>query len=127
VDVPLDLPEVYADYDQLGRVLTNLLSNAIKYSPANSEIVISSYINSDNPKVINTTVKDHGAGIPKGDRDKIFDKFYRVSTDLGRGRPGSGLGLAICKAIVEAHNGNLWVDSIVGQGSTFSFTLPILE
>jgi len=125
VDVPLDLPEIYADYDQIGRVLSNLLSNSIKYSPANSEIVISAHVKSESPKVIVTSVKDHGVGIPEADRDQIFDKFYRVSTDLGRGRPGSGLGLAICKAIVEAHNGNLWVDSAVGQGSTFFFTLPI--
>ncbi|MCH8311012.1 MAG: PAS domain-containing protein [Chloroflexi bacterium] len=125
VDVPLDLPEIYADYDQVGRVLSNLLSNSIKYSPANSEIVISARVKPDSPNVIVTTVKDHGVGIPEADRDQIFDKFYRVSTDLGRGRPGSGLGLAICKAIVEAHNGNLWVDSAVGRGSTFFFTLPI--
>ena len=125
VDVPLDLPEVYADYDQIGRVLSNLLSNAIKYSAANSEIVISARLKSENSKVIVTTVKDHGVGIPEAEMDQIFDKFYRVSTDLGRGRPGSGLGLAICKAIVEAHSGNLWVDSSVGKGSSFNFTLPI--
>ena len=125
VDVPLDLPEVYADYDQVGRVLTNLLSNAIKYSAANSEIVISSKTQPEDPNVILTTVKDHGAGIPEAERDQIFDKFYRVSTEMGRGRPGSGLGLAICKAIVEAHSGNLWVESSVGVGSTFFFTLPV--
>lgn len=123
-DVPLELPEIEADYDQVGRVLTNLLSNAVKYSPSDSEIGIRSYLDIGGVNII-TEIQDQGAGIPEDEIDKIFDKFYRVTTQRGRGRPGSGLGLAICKAIVEAHGGKLWVESKPNEGSTFRFSLPL--
>ena len=124
VDVPLDLPELYADYDQIGRVLTNLLSNASKYSTQGSEISIRSYLDEDSGVNIITEVKDAGIGIPDDEIDKIFDKFYRVTTQRGRGRPGSGLGLAICRSIIEAHEGKIWVVSEPGAGSTFRFSIP---
>ena len=124
VDVPLELPEIYADYDQISRVLSNLLSNAIKYSPPGSEIRVRSYLGTDDSGVIVSEVRDQGAGISKSEMEQIFDKFYRVTSPTGRGRPGSGLGLAICKAIVEAHEGKIWVESKPGKGSTFYFSLP---
>lgn len=124
VDVPLELPEVYADYDQIGRVITNLLSNASKYSSQGTEISIKSYLHEDNGANIITDVKDSGIGIPDDEIDKIFDKFYRVTTQRGRGRPGSGLGLAICRSIIEAHEGRIWVESKPGEGSTFHFSIP---
>ncbi|MDA1348370.1 MAG: ATP-binding protein [Chloroflexi bacterium] len=124
-DVPLDLPSIFADYDQIFRVLTNLLSNAIKYSPEGSDVLVRSRMHPEDEGIILTEVVDRGIGVPDADKDKIFDKFYRVTSQRGRGRPGSGLGLAICKAIVEAHSGELWFVSEVGKGSTFSFTLPI--
>ena len=125
VDIPLDLPEIYADYEKIGRVLANLLSNAIKYSPPGSHVEIRSRLESNGQDIIRTWVRDEGIGIPEEDAPKIFDKFYRVSSHLGRGRPGSGLGLAICKAEIEAHRGRLWVESTPGRGSTFHFTLPV--
>jgi PAS domain S-box-containing protein len=121
-DVPLTLPEIFADYDQIGRVLSNLLSNAIKYSPQGSEVRITSYQSPDNSGEIVTKVADDGVGIPSEEMDKIFDKFYRVTSQRGRGRPGSGLGLAICKAIIESHDGKIWVESEPGKGSTFYFS-----
>jgi signal transduction histidine kinase len=124
-DVPLDLPEIYADYDQIGRVISNLLSNAIKYSPAGSEIVVRSYVSDDPSEMVVTEVRDQGVGVPPEEIGKLFTRFYRVSSHRGRSRPGSGLGLAICKAIVEAHKGRIWVESEPGKGSTFCFTLPL--
>ena len=124
VDVPLELPEIYADYDQVGRVITNLLSNASKYSSPGTEISIKAYLDSDEGATIVTEVRDEGVGIPDDEIDKIFDKFYRVITQRGRGRPGSGLGLAICRSIIMAHEGNIWVESKPGVGSTFRFSLP---
>ncbi|MDP6664850.1 MAG: ATP-binding protein [SAR202 cluster bacterium] len=125
VDIPLDLPEIYVDYEKIGRVLANLLSNSIKYSPPGSHVEIRSRLERNGQDMIRTWVRDEGIGIPEEDAPKIFDKFYRVSSHLGRGRPGSGLGLAICKAVIEAHRGRLWVESTPGRGSTFHFTLPV--
>ena len=125
VDVALELPEVFVDYDQVCRVLSNLLSNSIKYSQPGSEITVRSYLMPSNAGRIVTEVGDSGVGIPDNEIDKIFDKFYRVTSQRGRGRPGSGLGLAICKSIIEAHDGKIWVDSIPGRGSTFYFDLPV--
>lgn len=124
IQVPLELPQVYADFDQMVRVVTNLLSNAIKYSPEGSEIRVRSYLDPRSAAVIVTEVQDQGIGIPENEIGKLFTKFYRVTTRQGRGRPGSGLGLAICKAIVEAHGGRIWVQSQPGKGSTFYFSLP---
>ncbi|MCH8063672.1 MAG: histidine kinase, partial [Chloroflexi bacterium] len=125
VDVALELPEVFVDYDQVCRVLSNLLSNSIKYSQPGSEITVRSYLMPSNAGRIVTEVGDSGVGIPDNEIDKIFDKFYRVTSQRGRGRPGSGLGLAICKSIIEAHDGKIWVDSTPGRGSTFYFDLPV--
>lgn len=124
VNVPTELPEIYADYDEIGRVLGNILSNAIKYSPEGSEIVVRSYRDPKDSHMIVTEVKDQGVGIPDSEMDKLFTKFYRVTSQQGRSRPGSGLGLAICKAIVEAHGGRVWVESKLGAGSSFYFSLP---
>ena len=123
-EVPLELPELYADYNQISRVIFNLLSNAIKYSPQGSEVHLRCYVDPKDGGMIVTEVEDHGGGIPAGDVGKIFDKFFRVTSQRGRGRPGAGLGLAICKSIVEAHDGKIWVDSQPGKGSTFFFSLP---
>lgn len=124
VDVPIELPEIFADYDQISRVLFNLLGNAAKYSPEGSQIRVRSHISPIDENIILTEVSDHGFGIPSEDIGKIFDKFYRVTSHTGRGRPGSGLGLAICRAIVEAHDGKIWVETEPGKGSTFYFELP---
>ena len=122
VSVPADLPRVYVDPLQIGRVLDNLLSNALKYS--DGRIVVTSTEDRD-LGVIRTTVSDEGDGIPSDLVEDVFDKFMRVRRGLRRGREGAGLGLAICRAIVEAHGGRIGVDSVEREGSTFWFTLPI--
>lgn len=113
---------VMADPDKLEQVLDNLLDNAVKYSPSGGRIVVSVAQRSEQ---VVTSVSDQGIGIPKAQRARLFEKFYRVDSPLKDKVPGTGLGLSLCKHIVEAHGGNIWVDSEEGKGSTFSFSLPL--
>jgi NtrC-family two-component system sensor histidine kinase KinB len=119
-DAPEGLPNVKADDNKITWVLTNLISNALRYTPSGGHIKLSA--ESFGPYV-QISVNDDGAGIPYEYQSKIFDKFVQVKSDKAVG--GSGLGLAICKEIVRAHGGTIWVDSVPGSGSTFTFTLPI--
>jgi two-component system, NtrC family, sensor histidine kinase KinB len=119
-DVPEGLPNVKADDNKITWVLTNLISNALRYTPSGGHIKLSA--ESFGPSV-QISVGDDGPGIPYEYQSKIFDKFVQVKSDKAMG--GSGLGLAICKEIVRAHGGTIWVDSVPGAGSTFTFTLPI--
>ncbi|WP_319418608.1 HAMP domain-containing sensor histidine kinase [Pleurocapsa sp. FMAR1] len=111
---------VKADANKIIWVLTNLIANALRYSEAGEEIKIGA---TSRNSWVEIFVTDKGAGIPLEFQSKIFDKFVQVETEKDVG--GSGLGLAICKEMVQAHGGRIWVDSTVGQGSTFTFTLPI--
>lgn len=113
---------VYADKDRVGQVLINLLSNAIKYSPEAKKISVKIVPNS---KSVTVKVKDFGIGIPKEMREKIFERFYRVEAAPQSLVPGLGLGLYISSEIIKRLGGELTVESKVGRGSTFSFTLPI--
>ncbi len=119
-DVPADLPPLFADPQQAGRVLDNLLSNALKYSAG--PVFVRSFV--DRGSRIVTEVTDKGEGVPASHIDGIFSKFFRVRQGMRRGREGAGLGLAICKAIIEAHNGEIGVRSKEREGSTFWFALP---
>ncbi len=119
--VPSELPEMYADPGQLGRVFDNLLSNAMKYTHGNVEIINSYNTSSD---TIRTEVIDHGKGIPTAQHKGIFDKFYRLREDRSGGREGSGLGLAICKSVVGAHGGKIGVINNSQGGATFWFEIP---
>ena len=111
--------KVKADANKIIWVLTNLIANALRYSDPEGEIKIgATYRNS----WIEIYIADRGAGIPVEYQSKIFDKFVQVETEKDVG--GSGLGLAICKEMVQAHGGRIWVDSTVGEGSTFTFTVP---
>ena len=121
LDVPPSLPPVKADPDRLERILANLLSNALKYSDPASEVEVR--LSTRGGDVV-TSVTDRGRGIAPADQARLFERFYRVADDAER-REGIGLGLFITKALVEAHGGRIWVQSELGQGSTFSFTLPI--
>ncbi len=109
------------DYLYIDQVLTNLLENAVRYTPPGSPIDISAEVKDGQVLV---SVADRGPGIPPGQRERIFDKFYRVLT-YQRDTRGSGLGLAVCRGLVEAHGGRIWVESRMGGGALFRFTLPL--
>jgi PAS domain S-box-containing protein len=114
---PNTLPIINADTVMINRVITNLLDNALKYTNPGGAITVNLM---DREEDIMVQITDTGIGIPEEHLPHIFDAFYRVNT----GPPGSGLGLSIVKKIVEAHGGEIWVESEPGKGSTFSFTLP---
>jgi NtrC-family two-component system sensor histidine kinase KinB len=115
-----DLPEVVVDPDRVAQVFNNLFSNAIRYTPFRGTIVVSAVRAGG---AVRFCVRDNGPGIPAGEEKQIFEKFYQVRDDQRAG--GSGLGLAIVKEILDAHGGNVWVESAVGWGSSFYFTLPV--
>ncbi len=120
-DLGPSLPVVMADENQLSRVLVNLLGNAIQYTPTGGAIRISVTATEDND--LRWCVSDSGVGIAPTELGTIFEKFGQVR-DAPHSQPSSGLGLTFCKLVVEAHDGKIWAESEVGQGSTFSFTLP---
>ena len=113
---------VGADRDRILQVVTNLLSNAVKYAPTGSGIWVHIDNRGDGP--LKVSVKDHGSGISGPDMENLFQKFFRVDNSTTRSAAGTGLGLAISKALVELHGGKIWVESELGRGSTFSFTIP---
>ena len=126
VDVPEHLPEVRVDVLRVAGVLVNLIENAAKYSKEGTRITIDA---EEQDGCIRFSVTDQGIGIPKGSYSRIFDMFYRGDLNGKRnsgagGVSGNGLGLAVCKAVLDAHKGEIWVESVVGKGSTFFFTLP---
>jgi two-component system phosphate regulon sensor histidine kinase PhoR len=122
LDAPEGLPDVAGDRRRLAEVLQNLLDNAIQYTMPGGKITLSAKPRSD--KVI-VTVTDTGIGIPRADQPRIFERFYRVDVARSREAGGTGLGLSIAKHLVEAHGGRLWVESELGQGSRFHFSVPI--
>jgi two-component system sensor histidine kinase/response regulator len=113
---------VRADKDLIRRVIANLVSNAIKHIPPKTGILLKISFK-DEEKVFCVQVKDSGQSIAKGYSEKVFDKFSQVEDD--KARAGWGLGLSFCKMAVEAHGGKIWVESEIGKGSTFTFTLPL--
>src|SRR6185369_16510053 len=113
------LPEVAADNHRVGQVVSNLLSNAIKFTRQGGKIVVSAR---QRHNTIVVSVSDEGPGIPRENLSKVFDRFWQAEETR---RVGSGLGLSIAKGIVEAHGGKIWVESELGKGSSFSFTLPL--
>ena len=115
---------VWADRDRIVQVLANLLSNAIKYSPPQTAIEIGITVPASGGAYVQVDVRDQGPGISPDDIKNLFQKFYRADSSSTRSTTGAGLGLAISRALVELHGGKIWVESEVGKGSTFSFTLP---
>ncbi|BAS55177.1 multi-sensor signal transduction histidine kinase [Leptolyngbya boryana NIES-2135] len=113
---------VCVDHDRMIQTLTNLLSNAIKFSAPQSVVELSAALH---PGEVWIAVKDQGRGIPSDKIERIFGRFQQVDASDSRQQGGTGLGLAICKSIVNQHGGRIWVESILGAGSTFFFTLPI--
>ncbi|MDD4653581.1 MAG: ATP-binding protein [Methanothrix sp.] len=117
-----ELPEVEGDDRRIKQVFNNLLTNAIKYTPKKGKIEV---LISDEPEDIRVSIIDNGIGVAKKDQQRIFEKFYTGSgSSLTRESGRMGLGLAIAKGIIEAHEGRIWVESDVGRGSTFIFTIP---
>lgn len=124
VAVPSDLPLVLADRDRVRQVLHNLLLNALRYTPAGGQIIVQGAVVSAGAAV-EVAVRDTGIGIAEADLPYVFGRFWRADRSRGRERGGSGLGLAIAERLVAAHGGRIGVESQVGQGSRFWFTLPV--
>ncbi|HKW35588.1 MAG TPA: ATP-binding protein [Candidatus Acidoferrum sp.] len=124
VDLKTALPDIAADRRRLSEVLQNLLDNAVQYTPSGGRITVSA---SSDGHQVEFTVSDTGIGIPKVDQPRIFERFYRVDVARSREVGGTGLGLSIAKHLVEAHGGRIWVESEVGQGSQFHFTVPVFR
>jgi len=122
IDLPPGLPPVRGDAGLLRDVLQNLLDNAIQYTPEGGRIQVSATAGAREAQI---TVADTGIGIPITEQERIFERFYRVDAARSREAGGTGLGLSIAKHIVEAHGGRLWVESAVGSGSRFSFSIPL--
>ena len=121
-DVGADLPSVTGDRDRLIQVVINLISNAVKFTDSGTVICRAARRNGE----LVVSVVDTGVGIAPADQPKVFERFKQVGDTLTDKPKGTGLGLPICREIVEHHGGRLWVESEIGRGSTFSFTLPIV-
>jgi two-component system phosphate regulon sensor histidine kinase PhoR len=124
VNLQQPLPDIAADRRRLAEVLQNLLDNAMQYTPSGGQIMVSASAKGDE---VTFTVSDTGIGIPRADQFRIFERFYRVDVARSREVGGTGLGLSIAKHLVEVHGGRIWVESDVGQGSQFHFTVPIFD
>jgi signal transduction histidine kinase len=120
VEVPPDLPLGYGDERRLTQVVFNLVGNAIKFTDAGEVVIKAAKVNGS----FKVTVRDTGPGISEADRAKLFQEFQQADNSITRKKGGTGLGLAISKRIIELHGGKIWVESALGRGSTFSFTLP---
>jgi PAS domain S-box-containing protein len=126
LNVDEGVPGVAADPGQLHQVLVNLVDNAIKYSPEGGPVSLS-IANGDGPngnRCVRFAISDSGLGIPASEHRRIFEKFYRLDPDMTRGIGGTGLGLYICRELVRRMDGKIWVESRLGQGSTFVVDLP---
>jgi signal transduction histidine kinase len=117
-----DLPPILGDPDKVRQVLTNFVDNALKYSPDGGVVELEI---ARRDHAVRFSVTDSGLGIPPGEQRRIFDKFYRVDPNLTRGVGGTGLGLYISRELVRRMNGTIWVESREGEGSRFSFELPV--
>jgi signal transduction histidine kinase len=126
VHVEPDLPKVVGDKERLRQVVINLLTNATRYSPEGTAIRLRTEADPEDPRTIKVSVADEGIGIAPDDIERIFSKFTMLAKPAWT-KKGTGLGLFITKAIVDAHKGRLWVESKLGEGSTFIFTVPAVS
>ena len=124
LDFSQGFPIIDADPDRIAEVLRNLLDNAVKYSPHGGLVVVRGELRESEVVV---SVADQGIGIAPEHLNRLFEKFFRVNSGLGRHVVGSGLGLPIARNAVEAHGGRIWAESQLGRGSTFYFTLPVRD
>ena len=121
VDVPEDIPNGQGDERRIAQVLLNLVGNAIKFTDA-GEVGIAVLVANG---AFEVAVSDTGPGIPEAERKEIFEEFHQMDSSSTKEKSGTGLGLSIARKIVELHGGRIWVESEVGHGSTFRFTLPV--
>jgi signal transduction histidine kinase len=132
VRVPEETPRLWADRTRLSQILINLLSNAYKYTRDEGHIEVAGEVseNTWDPQgardVLHIWVKDNGLGISKADQERLFEKYFRsTNPDAYKVQKGTGLGLALTKRLVEGHGGKIWLESELGQGTTFHFTIPL--
>lgn len=127
LDAPKNVPLVLGDVELIHQILSNLIHNAYNYTPGNGTIRIA--IHTPNGSEVQVDVQDNGVGVPEEDQQRIFDRFYRGENPLVLATPGTGLGLSIVRQLVEMHNGRIWMHStgVPGEGSTFSFTVPVYK
>ena len=125
VEIPDNLPSVFADARALEQILVNLIENSIKYCPPGSRVVIRAA--EENARLVRCTVADSGPGIAASDLPRLFERFYRVDAGRSRDMGGTGLGLSIVKHLVEAMGGSVGVESRIGFGSSFWFTVPTVS
>jgi signal transduction histidine kinase len=121
IDVAPNLPQGHGDERRLTQVLLNLVGNAIKFTDTGEVAITASAADG----AFHVAVRDTGPGIPAGDQAKLFHEFVQADTTVAQQKGGTGLGLAISKRIIEMHGGKIWIESVLGQGSTFSFTVPV--
>lgn len=121
-EVSADAEFIQADRSQIERVFINLLANAVKFTPEKGKINIKAVRKNG---FVQIDITDTGIGIPPNSLAAIFDEFYRVDNIINQQVKGTGLGLSLVKNIIDAHKGKIWAESKIGQGSTFSFTLPL--
>ncbi|HEX7626984.1 MAG TPA: ATP-binding protein, partial [Gaiellaceae bacterium] len=117
-----DLPAIWGDRERLSQLVANLISNALKFTPAGGTVTVRTFVDGSN---VVLEVADTGIGIPVGEQDRLFQRFFRSSTATEQAIPGTGLGLVISKAIAEAHGGTIGVTSAAGDGTCFRVALPL--
>lgn len=127
---PGSLPLLLLDENRIGQVLDNLLSNALKFTPEGGRITVSTSVFENGEEMgseVRVTVADTGGGIPEGEIEKIFGRFYQGSHNRKNSGQGTGLGLAIARHIIQAHGGRIWAESAPGRGAAFTFSLPVVS
>ena len=124
LDVDPQLSVIQADERKVKQVVLNLLSNAVKFTPDGGSVAVRATLDTDHVEV---AVRDTGIGIAPEDQEAVFEEFKQVGRDYTKKAEGTGLGLALTRRIVELHGGRIWLESTPGQGSTFTFTLPLTQ
>ncbi len=126
IELPPDLPRIKGDPERIRQILINLLGNAFHYTPSNGMVKLKAHHHGEE---IQVDIKDDGVGIPPKEQERIFDRFYRGENHMVIATAGTGLGLSIVAKLINMHHGRIWVQSsgIEGEGSTFSFTLPVYD
>jgi two-component system sensor histidine kinase BarA len=128
IDILPEVPCIVADREKITHIFRNIVGNAIKFTPTGGTITITGALVDHEGKIpeIEINIKDSGIGISLVDQQHIFDKFRQADSAESREYPGSGLGLALAQNLVGMHGGRIWVESEIGQGSIFTFVLPVI-